>query len=111
MSDSPIAFDVSKKRSQAAGIEAARHRVASGSVWRSLRNPASTAEFYRSWLSLLCGAISGTRVGLLLIRSDDGAFVPASIWPDAAADPSYLSPTAERALVERTAVVVTGDQA
>jgi multidrug efflux pump subunit AcrA (membrane-fusion protein) len=105
MSDSAVAIQVSNKPSGAADIEAAHRRVSSSPAWKSLRSPASTTEFYRAWLGILCASVSGARVGLLLIRSDDGAFVPASIWPDASVDPSYLSPTAERALVERTPIV------
>ena len=103
--DSAIAVKRPGRASQDAGSETGHRRAASAQAWQSLRNPGSTNEFYDSWLTLLCGRIAGTKAALLLIRSDDGAFVPAGIWPDASVDPSYLSPAAERALVDRTVVV------
>src|SRR5688500_10002344 len=103
--DTDIGIDRPQRASQAAGIESAHRGVSWARAWQGLRNPNSTNEFYGSWLTLLCGGIAGAKAALLLIRSDDGAFVPAGIWPDASVDPTYLSPTAQRALVNRAAVV------
>src|SRR5262245_32351031 len=50
-------------------------------AWTGLRNPSSPEEFYASWLSLLCGGVRGTAVGLLLMRDEEGRSVAVAKWP------------------------------
>lgn len=80
--------------------------MAAARAWQGLRNPASTAEFYASWLALLCGGIPNTTIGVLLLKGEDDSFVPAGIWPDLAADVTRLGSAAERALTEKTSVLL-----
>lgn len=82
-----------------------RGPVTAAQAWAGLRTATSRAEFYRSWLALLCGGVRRAESGLLLVRDEEGAYVPAAIWPGAETDPTYLGPSAERALVERRSIV------
>src|SRR5262245_27746421 len=88
----------------ALATEGVRKRIPAPQAWQGLKNPASSGEFYASWLALLCSGVRGTTAGILLMRSDDGAFIPTGIWPDTSVDPGYLKAAAERALLERTSV-------
>jgi len=67
-------------------------------------------EFCASWLAILCMQIERVGAGLLLLGPDkDGSYVPAAVWPHAGRDMQYLSPAAERALTERSGIVLTSD--
>src|SRR5215475_3562286 len=83
---------------------------AEAAAWANFSAPKDRLEFCGSWLAVLCLQID--RVGgalLLLGPDDDGAYVPAAIWPHASRDMQYLTPAAERALNQRRGVVVGSD--
>lgn len=73
-------------------------------LWQRLAEAGDAATYCRAWLGLLCAEIEGADTALLLLRDDNGSFVPAAVWPDAQADVSYLGPVAQRALATRQAV-------
>lgn len=85
---------------------------AESAVWAKFSAAKDNAEFYASWLAILCTQIELVDSGLLLLGpNQDGAYVPAAVWPHAGRDVQYLSPAAERALNERRGVVVVSDGA
>ena len=70
-----------------------------------LANLADRGTFCRAWLGLQCSAITGTSVGLLLLRQETGAPVVIS-WPDGSRASGDLQRLAERAIVEKRALAV-----
>ena len=83
---------------------------AEAAAWSRFVSAADRAEFCASWLALLAARIDRARAGLLLVSDGDSApFAVAAVWPDARHDLRYLGPVAERALTERTGVVVAPD--
>lgn len=79
-------------------------------AWAQFSAAHDQADFCSGWLAVLCTQIDQVRGGLLLLGPDqDGAYVPAAMWPDASRDLQYLAPTAERALQERQAIVAGND--
>ena len=79
-------------------------------AWARFAAAKDTADFWASWLSILCLQIGRVGGGLLLLGPDaDGSFTPAAVWPRATLDMQYLSPAAERTLNERRGIVVNAD--
>jgi biotin carboxyl carrier protein len=63
--------------------------------------------FCSSWLALLAARIERARAALLLVADEDGASLRVgAAWPDVQRDLQYLGPAAQRALVERSGVVI-----
>ena len=67
---------------------------------------ASDDVFFRSWIELQCGQIDGVRSALVLLRDDDGSYVPAALWPDGREDLSYLGEAAQRSLAAGRGLVL-----
>src|SRR5262249_14009773 len=83
---------------------------AESAAWAKFSAAKDNNEFCTSWLAILCMQIERAGSGLLLLGPDDeGAYVPAAVWPHAGRDLQYLSPAAERTLKERRGLVVTAD--
>jgi multidrug efflux pump subunit AcrA (membrane-fusion protein) len=83
---------------------------AESAAWARFSAAKDSAEFWTSWLAILCIQIERVGGALLLLGPDEkGAFVPAAVWPHAGRDLQYLSGTAQRALTERRGVVVAAD--
>lgn len=83
---------------------------AEAAAWASFAARSSPAELWTSWLTILCGQVARARAAMLLLdQGQDGAYVPAAIWPDSKQDMRYLAAAAERALTERSGVVVGPD--
>lgn len=67
-----------------------------------LGRAGDTQAFCQSWLAIQCRLITGVSAGVVLLqREEDARFAPMAIWPDVRRDMSYLTATAQRALVER----------
>ena len=76
-------------------------------AWARFSAAKDNTEFCASWLAILCLQIERVSGGLLLLGPDqEGAYVPAAVWPHAGRDLQYLSPAAERTLKERRGIVV-----
>jgi hypothetical protein len=75
-------------------------------VTSQLVDASSSAEFYGSWLTLLCRDIRKVSIGLLLLRDEDGTYLPAAVWPGPVDDVSALAKAAEQAIAKATAVVL-----
>ena len=91
---------------------AAAHRHAAdagdaeSAAWSAFVAASSADQFFASWLAILCAQVEQVLGALLLTRSEhETTYVPAAIWPDPAHDMTYLAPTAQRALAERTGIV------
>ena len=81
-------------------------------AWGKFAAARDGAEFWGSWLTILCMQIGRVGGGLLLVGPDaEGAFTPAAVWPRPTLDMQYLSSAAERTLNERRGIVVSADGA
>jgi biotin carboxyl carrier protein len=70
---------------------------------------ASDDVFFRSWIELQCEQIDDVRSALVLLRDEDGSYVPAALWPDGAEDLSYLGEVAQRSLTAGRGLVLGAD--
>src|SRR5450759_4913980 len=76
-------------------------------AWAQFSSPKDSAEFFASWLAILCVQIQRVNGAVLLLGSEPGGgYAPAAVWPDASRDMLYLGPATERALKERRSIVV-----
>ena len=79
-------------------------------VWKTFASPPNDAAFCQSWLMLLCREMPAVSAAVVLSQTTDkNAFIPIAFWPDASRDLSALGAAAQRALVERKAVVSRQD--
>ena len=87
---------------------AEEHRSrAEAAAWSRFTAPEDSAEFFAAWLALLCGRVERVRAALLLVgENDQASFSVAAAWPDPQRDLQYLGPTAQRALGDRSGIVV-----
>ena len=76
-----------------------------GNLWGALSAAQDVSEFCRAWLTIQCGQIPGSIAGLLLLDDGEGHFSSAAVWPDNRRDLSYLSGTAQQALMRKTSFV------
>lgn len=74
-------------------------------LWEQLAAARDAATYCRAWLALQCREIEGVSHGLLLLEDESRTFVPAAVWPAAAADVAHLVPVARRCLTERSGCV------
>ena len=85
---------------------------AESAAWTRFIEAGDRAEFCAGWLALLAARVERVRAALLLVAEEEGsAFGVAAAWPDAQRDLQYLGPVAQRALTERSGVVVGPDGA
>jgi len=86
------------KPGQAAGQESA--------LWAVLASAADAREYCQSWLAIQCRLIPGVLGGVVLLRLPGAeSYSAVAVWPDVRRDMSYLTPTAQQALMERRGVV------
>src|SRR5262249_25955839 len=76
-----------------------------GNLWGALSGAQDASEFCNAWLTIQCGQISGSIAGLLLLDDGEGHFSSAAVWPDKRSDLSYLTGTAEQALMRKASFV------
>lgn len=72
----------------------------SGDYWDALIAARSAEQLCAAWLPILCVMVPGAQCGLLLLKDNDGSFVPAALWPDGA-DAVHLRAVAEETLNSR----------
>jgi hypothetical protein len=87
------------------------HRArAESAAWAGFIDGSDRAQFCACWLALLAARIERTRAALLLIgEAEGGPFGVAGAWPDPQRDLQYLGSVAQRALSERSGIVVAPD--
>ena len=79
-------------------------------AWSRFANARDRNDFHAAWLAILCTQIERVTGGVVLEGPDDeGAYVPVAMWPDPSHDLTHLGAVAQRALMERRAVVVGAD--
>ena len=83
---------------------------AEAAAWAHFTTPADSAEFFAAWLALIAARIERARAALLLIEeAEGGPFGVAAAWPDPQRDLQYLGSVAQRALGERSGIVMAPD--
>ncbi|QSA98386.1 efflux RND transporter periplasmic adaptor subunit [Methylococcus sp. EFPC2] len=76
-------------------------------AWSEFAEATAPVAFCQAWLKILARQIDAMSVGLVLLKTaEDGAYVPAAIWPEALIDVTYLTSAAQQALMERRGVEV-----
>jgi Barrel-sandwich domain of CusB or HlyD membrane-fusion/GAF domain len=86
-----------------AGAQAAGQDSA---LWAVLASAADAREYCQSWLAIQCRLIPGVLGGVVLLRLPGAeSYSAVAVWPDVRRDMSYLTPTAQQALMERRGVV------
>jgi hypothetical protein len=75
-------------------------------LWAVLASAADAREYCQSWLAIQCRLIPAVAGGVVLLRLEgQDTYSAVAVWPDVRRDMSYLTPTAQKALVERRGVV------
>jgi len=75
-------------------------------LWAVLSNAADAREYCQSWLAIQCRLVPGVVGGVVLLRPDGAeSYGAVAVWPDVRRDMAYLTPTAQKALVDRRGVV------
>lgn len=85
---------------------------AESAAWDQFSSPKDSAEFFASWLAILCAQIGRVNGALLVLGPDQGGgYGAAAVWPDPSRNMQYLGSAAERALKERRGIVIGADGA
>jgi Barrel-sandwich domain of CusB or HlyD membrane-fusion/GAF domain len=75
-------------------------------LWAVLASASDSREYCQSWLAIQCRLIPAVVGGVVLLRLEGAeGYNAVAVWPDVRRDMSYLTPTAQQALVERRGVV------
>ena len=82
---------------------------AESNAWAQFSSPKDSAEFFASWLAILCAQINRVNGALLVLGDQGGGYGAAAVWPDASRNMQYLGPAAERVLKERRGLVLNAD--
>jgi hypothetical protein len=81
-------------------LNASSHAT-SPELWSEFIQASGEEDYYRGWLSLQSGLISGVVQSLLVIGGGGRSFAPVAGWPQEGNDPRRLSEVVERVLEER----------
>ncbi|MGH8695683.1 MAG: efflux RND transporter periplasmic adaptor subunit [Burkholderiales bacterium] len=75
-------------------------------LWAVLASANDAREYCQSWLAIQSRLIAGVVGGVVLLRPEGTeSYSAVAVWPDVRRDMAYLTPTAQKALVERRGVV------
>jgi len=75
--------------------------------WDAFVSAKNSNEFFSAWLSLICSQALSVRAGAILIEGADAqTYVPVAAWPDAVPDMARLGAAVQRALNERSSIVL-----
>jgi multidrug efflux pump subunit AcrA (membrane-fusion protein) len=100
----PSSANPAQGSAQAAGQDSA--------LWAVLASAADAREYCQSWLAIQCRLVPGVIGGVVLLRLQGAdSYSAVAVWPDVRRDMSYLTPTAQQALVERRGVVAPRKEA
>jgi RND family efflux transporter MFP subunit len=81
-------------------------------LWAVLASAADAREYCQSWLAIQCRLIPGVVGAVVLLRLEgQDSYSAVAVWPDVRRDMSYLTPTAQKALVERRGIVAPSAKA
>jgi hypothetical protein len=91
---------------------ARRRRGRTRAAGRCSASANDSREYCQSWLAIQCRLIPGVVGGVVLLRLEGAeGYSAVAVWPDVRRDMSYLTPTAQQALMERRGVVVPREDA
>ena len=76
----------------------------SSDYWDALIGAKSAEQLCTAWLPILCILVPAAQCGLLLLKDNDGSFVPAAMWPEGS-DLAHLRSIAEEVLNSRRGAV------
>ena len=80
--------------------------IQDSALWAVLASANDSREYCQSWLAIQCRLIPAVVGGVVLLRLEGAeGYSAVAVWPDVRRDMSYLTPTAQQALVERRGVV------
>jgi len=75
-------------------------------LWAVLASANDAREYCQSWLAIQCRLIAGVVGGVVLLRPEGtDSYSAVAVWPDVRRDMANLTPTAQKALVERRGIV------
>jgi hypothetical protein len=75
-------------------------------LWAVLAGANDAREYCQSWLAIQCRLIPAVVGGVVLLRPEGAeSYNAVAVWPDVRRDMAYLTPTAQKALIERRGVV------
>jgi hypothetical protein len=95
--------------SQSGPAQAAQGTSQESALWAVLASAADAREYCQSWLAIQCRLIPAVVGGVVLLRLDgQESYSAVAVWPDVRRDMNYLTPTAQKALVERRGIVAPG---
>ncbi len=79
--------------------------------WARLSHAADMAQFVGNWLDIQCRALDGVVRGVVVLRaSENAAFSPAAVWPEAIEGSPRLAAVVERALSQRGVALDSGNR-
>jgi hypothetical protein len=95
-----------------AGVQSPAAAQQDSALWAVLASANDSREYCQSWLAIQCRLIPAVVGGVVLLRLEGAeGYSAVAVWPDVRRDMSYLTPTAQQALVERRGVVAPGKPA
>jgi RND family efflux transporter MFP subunit len=81
-------------------------------LWQQFVEATTHQAFCQAWLALQSRLLEDVRSGLVLLgTADRGPFTPVAVWPNVKHDVKHLTPAAERALTERSGLLIKSDPA
>ena len=90
-----------------AGAQAPAGAQQDSALWAVLANANDARAYCQSWLAIQARLIPAVVGGVVLLRLEGAeGYSAVAVWPDVRRDMTYLTPTAQQALVERRGVVV-----
>jgi hypothetical protein len=93
-------------KTPAGGVSAQGAGQQESALWAVLANAADAREYCQSWLAIQCRLIPTVIGGVVLLRPEGAeSYSAVAVWPDVRRDMAYLTPTAQKALVDRRGVV------
>jgi RND family efflux transporter MFP subunit len=79
-------------------------------LWQQFVEATTHQAFCQAWLALQSRLLADVRSGLVLLgTADRGPFTPVAVWPNVKHDVKHLTPAAERALIERSGLLIKSD--
>ena len=79
-------------------------------LWQQFVEATTQQAFCQAWLALQSRLLADVRSGLVLLGTPDrGPFTPVAVWPNVKHNVKHLTPAAERALTERSGLLIKSD--
>lgn len=103
-------MDETQQPGQAQVLDDGRLTENENLLWTRFAEASDLASFCQSWLAIQCRQIDGVSAAVALLKRDEhAAYAPIAVWPDVRQDMQHLTATAEKALRERSGVVLPNE--